>query len=248
MGEDAARDRLYLAVSRLARLGIPDRSAAAVVGHPLFARAWTQLAEEAAAVFAEVDVMLAGPRPATVAAGTADALELPPAARASPPPGLAPGPSRPPPRPGGEAASGLDGPAGTGVTGRLYVVGAGVAGLAAALAAARAGREVTLYEASGRPAAAAGGRGTGPRATTAPTWCSGPTALRAPSWAIGARAIGSSPSPAGCRSSTLRPARPTWSDSRPGAGGGPAAAGTRVRPARSSCGSRRPAPTVRLRR
>ncbi len=58
--EDAARDRLYLPVSRLAGLGIPDRSAAAVVGHPLFARAWTQLAEEAAAVFAEVDAMLAG--------------------------------------------------------------------------------------------------------------------------------------------------------------------------------------------
>lgn len=40
------------------------------------------------------------------------------------------------------------------MNGRLHVVGAGVAGLAAALAAARAGREVRLYEAGGQ----AGGR------------------------------------------------------------------------------------------
>lgn len=56
--EDAARDRVYLPLARLAGLGIPDHDAPAVVGHPGFARAWAQLADEAASVFAEVDLML----------------------------------------------------------------------------------------------------------------------------------------------------------------------------------------------
>jgi phytoene synthase len=56
--EDAARDRVYLPLSRLAGLGIPNREAGAIVGHPSFARAWTQLADEAASVFSDVDAML----------------------------------------------------------------------------------------------------------------------------------------------------------------------------------------------
>ena len=118
--EDAARDRVYLPRSRLAGAGHPrPASAAAVVGHPLFARAWTQLAEEAE--------LPSSPRPSAMLAGL-DRRRLRPALlmlwsyrpllerlRRQ---GWQPGPPPHAPRPGGEAASRLDGPAGTGVTGR----------------------------------------------------------------------------------------------------------------------------------
>lgn len=57
--DDAAMERVYLPLDRLAALGIEDGPAAAIVSDPRFARACDALAHEARADFARVDMMLA---------------------------------------------------------------------------------------------------------------------------------------------------------------------------------------------
>ncbi|WP_052341437.1 squalene/phytoene synthase family protein [Salinarimonas rosea] len=57
--EDAAIDRVYVPLDRLAALGIADGDAPEMVAHPRFAEACAALAEEARAGFAQADRMLA---------------------------------------------------------------------------------------------------------------------------------------------------------------------------------------------
>jgi phytoene synthase len=57
--EDAARERVYVPLSRLARLGLQDAPAAALVADPRFARVCEGLAEDARAGFAAADAALA---------------------------------------------------------------------------------------------------------------------------------------------------------------------------------------------
>jgi phytoene synthase len=57
--EDAARERVYVPLSRLARLGLEDAPAVALVADPRFARVCEGLAEEARAGFAAADALLA---------------------------------------------------------------------------------------------------------------------------------------------------------------------------------------------
>ena len=56
--EDAARERVYIPLSRLAQLGVQDAPAAVLVADPRFARACEALAEEAQAGFAAADEAL----------------------------------------------------------------------------------------------------------------------------------------------------------------------------------------------
>jgi phytoene synthase len=56
--EDAARERVYVPLSRLARLGLNDAPAVALVADPRFARVCESLAEEARAGFAAADAFL----------------------------------------------------------------------------------------------------------------------------------------------------------------------------------------------
>lgn len=56
--EDAARERVYLPLSRLSRLGLQDAPALALVSDPRFARVCESLAEEARAGFAAADEAL----------------------------------------------------------------------------------------------------------------------------------------------------------------------------------------------
>jgi phytoene synthase len=53
--EDAACERVYIPLSRLAQLGIQDGPAASLVADPRFARVCESLAEEARAGFAAAD-------------------------------------------------------------------------------------------------------------------------------------------------------------------------------------------------
>ncbi|WP_162820198.1 squalene/phytoene synthase family protein [Microvirga calopogonii] len=56
--EDAARERVYVPLSRLARLGLSDAPAAMLVADPRFARVCENLAEEASTGFATADAAL----------------------------------------------------------------------------------------------------------------------------------------------------------------------------------------------
>jgi phytoene synthase len=56
--EDAACERIYVPLSRLAQLGLQDAPAAALVADPRFARVCESLAEEAQAGFAAADAAL----------------------------------------------------------------------------------------------------------------------------------------------------------------------------------------------
>ncbi len=56
--EDAARERVYIPLSRLAQLGVPDAPATVLVADPRFARVCEVLAEEARAGFAAADEAL----------------------------------------------------------------------------------------------------------------------------------------------------------------------------------------------
>ncbi|WP_052954769.1 squalene/phytoene synthase family protein [Microvirga vignae] len=56
--EDAARERVYVPLSRLAQLGLKDAPAAVLVADPRFARVCETLAEEARAGFASADEAL----------------------------------------------------------------------------------------------------------------------------------------------------------------------------------------------
>lgn len=58
--EDAARERVYIPLSRLAQLGLHDAPAATLVADPRFARVCEALAEEARAGFAAADEALLG--------------------------------------------------------------------------------------------------------------------------------------------------------------------------------------------
>ncbi len=58
--DDAEIERVYVPLSRLAALGIPDGPARAIVSDPRFAEACDALAEEARQGFAAADAMLAG--------------------------------------------------------------------------------------------------------------------------------------------------------------------------------------------
>ncbi|MGJ3262066.1 MAG: squalene/phytoene synthase family protein [Salinarimonas sp.] len=58
--EDAAIDRVYVPLDRLAALGIADDAASAMVADPRFPGACEALAEEARAGFAQADAMLSG--------------------------------------------------------------------------------------------------------------------------------------------------------------------------------------------
>jgi len=58
--EDAARDRVYLPGTRLARLGVAEAKAQAIIAAPGFARAWAELAAEAVQAFAQADRLLEG--------------------------------------------------------------------------------------------------------------------------------------------------------------------------------------------
>lgn len=58
--EDAARERVYVPLSRLAQLGLQDGPAASLVADPRFARVCASLAEEARAGFAAADEALVG--------------------------------------------------------------------------------------------------------------------------------------------------------------------------------------------
>jgi hydroxysqualene synthase len=58
--EDAARERVYVPLSRLTQLGMQDGPAAILVADPRFARICASLAEEARAGFAAADEALVG--------------------------------------------------------------------------------------------------------------------------------------------------------------------------------------------
>ena len=125
------------------------------------------------------------PRPATAAAGAADALELPPAAGAPPPPGLAPGPSPHPPRPGARSCVSPGWPC-RNRRDRPAARRRRRDRRSCRSPGRRTGRprRHALRSDARRPVAAAGRSRTGPvrRATTAPTSCSAPTAMRCASW------------------------------------------------------------------
>lgn len=57
--EDAARERIYLPLKRLAAAGVPDGPAAAVIAHRQFGQAWLSLAADAEAAFAAAEAALA---------------------------------------------------------------------------------------------------------------------------------------------------------------------------------------------